>query len=810
MKKMIKFIALVLVLVMTAGVVLTGCGDSTKDGEISENEKLRRQQLEVIPDDAVYKDPSYSVEERVADLMSYMTIEEKAAQMVMAERNVSSGGISATDFDNYPLGCVLSGGGSLPTEGNTSEKWADMINKYQKAAVENTRLGIPILYGVDAVHGNSNVYGVTIYPHNVAIGATGDLELAERIAALTAEDVRATGANWMFAPTLGNPQNVTWGRSYECFSEDASVVAGFSEAYVTGIQGAFSSDEYLSSSKALASAKHYIGEGYAKNGENQGNIDMTEEEFDALLESGVLEPYRVAVENGVKTVMVTYNSVNGVKCHGNKHLLTDILRGELGFEGIIVGDYNGIQQIATENNTFDEQLLAAIDAGIDVTMEPFLWKEIYELIISFVEEGKLTEERVDQSVERILTAKFELGLFEDPYANEAYLANVGSEESREVAREAVRKSLVLLKNDVQDNGQTIMESIKDYENIFIAGFGADDMGTQCGGWTIAWQGQTGDCTEGTTILEGIEEAVGDTKNITYSVDGSGVPADAEAAIVVLSEPPYSEMFGDVSYSNLTFAQSEWAVVDKIREQSPDLPIIAVLLTGRTITIADYIDEFDGVICAWLPGTEGAGIADVMFGDYDFTGKLTYTWFWRGQDIKDRDAARILFEYGYGLTRSETVEIPEEPEIEPVSTELDFDVEPEESDLIEFTENGGRIEVENYYYAEGCDIDVITDTNGGIGLVNIETDAIAAYYINVAAEGDYTLDWRASSPSGAENAVNLYIDGELADTVSLASTGDYNTYASNKRELHMTEGNHVVVIRTASDGFNLNRISFKND
>ena len=656
MKKANSVTVIFLSLTIIACTIIGGCnfgggGSSNPDKE----EISGRKQLEIIPDDAVYKDSSYSVGDRVKDLMTYMTIEEKAAQMVMAERNTDAGGIGADDLKNYPLGSVLSGGGSAPSDGNTTEAWAKMINEYQKSAVNDTRLGIPVLYGVDAVHGNSNVYGVTIYPHNVGIGATGDLELAEKIGELTARDVRASGANWSFAPTLGNPQNVTWGRSYECFSEDAEIAARFGAAYIKGLQGVSSSGEFLSSSRTLATAKHYIGEGYTMNGANQGNVVMSDEEFDELLDAGLIEPYRQAVENGVKTVMVSYNSVNGVKCHGNRHLITDILRNELGFDGIVVGDYNGIEQIKTENNTFDEQLLTAINAGIDVTMEPFRWKEIIELITGYVKDGKLTEERIDESVERILTAKFELGLFENPYANEEYQKTAGDDYSRQIARDAVRKSMVLLKNAVQPDGNTIMDSLGSYKNIFVAGKGADDIGLQCGGWTISWQGQEGNCTTGTTILEGIRETAGDSVNITYSKDGSGLTDEAQAAIVVLSEPPYAEMYGDVSYDALTFSASEWSVVDKIHDQNPDIPVIAVLLTGRTLTITDYMDELDGIVCAWLPGSEGAGVADVLFGDYDFTGKLACTWFKNGQDIKDRSTEDILFGPGYGLKKPESVQ-----------------------------------------------------------------------------------------------------------------------------------------------------------
>ena len=674
MKNLKKMISCMLVAALVGSMLLTGCGkkggntDSTGENAsqanveenssqneenksgMSEEELLRRQQLEVIPDDAVYKDASKSVEERVADLMSYMTLKEKAAQMVMAERNTASGGAGPADLQSYPLGSILSGGGSAPASGNTSQDWAKMIDQYQQVATEKTRLGIPILYGIDAVHGNSNLFGVTIFPHNVGLGATGDYELVEKIGAATAKDVRAIGANWIFAPTLGNPQYVTWGRSYECFSEDAKEVAPYGAAYVRGMQGVLGSDEFLSQSKALATAKHYIGEGYTMNGMNQGNVNMSEEEFDELLKSGVIEPFKQAVENGAKTVMISYNSVNGLKCHGNKHLITDILRGELGFDGIVIGDYNAIQQITVPGGKFEDQLLTAIDAGLDVTMEPFMWREITDDIVDFVENGKLSQERLDDSVRRILTAKFELGLFENPYSNADYIKETGSDESRELARQAVRESLVLLKNDKVAADKNVFDVLKNAENIFVAGKGANDIGTQCGGWTISWQGQTGKCTIGTTILDGIKEVTG--KDAVYSRDGKDMPENTDIAIVAVSEIPYAESNGDRTYKSLQFMNSEWKVVEAIKEQNPDVPVLVILITGRTLVMDKYIDNADAIVCAWLPGTECEGIADVLFGDYDFTGKLNYTWFKTGDDYKKRNEDGVLYEKGFGLKKAD--------------------------------------------------------------------------------------------------------------------------------------------------------------
>ena len=596
-------------------------------------------------DKSIYMDATQDIETRIEALLAQMTLEEKIGQMLQPEQAY----ITADEVTEYGVGSVLSGGGSAPSTGNTVIDWAYRVNELKEAALE-TRLGIPLLYGVDAVHGNNNVYGTTIFPHNVGLGATGDLELVEKIGAITAKEVRAIGVQWTFAPSLGNPQNVRWGRSYECFSEDADVVAEFGAAYIRGFQGELGSEQFLDENHVLACAKHYIGEGYTTDGVNQDNVEMTEAEFDALLESGVLDPYTMAINEGVRTVMASYNSVDGLKCHENQHLIRDVLKGELGFSGLVVSDYNAINQLS--GLTYKEQIHQAIDAGIDLFMEVSTWKDVFNNIKELVEEGSISEERIDDSVRRILRVKFEAGLFEEEIGSENELAlrdEIGSDEHREVAREAVRKSLVLLKND-NVGEQTAIDALQDATNIRIFGQKAYDMGSQCGGWTISWQGLTGMTTPGTTIIDGIAAAVMPEKTLSHNVKGE-VAAENDAIIVVVGEGPYAEMYGDRGIDGVTISATDKEMLDNLRQSlseqgKEDIPVVAILLGGRSLDISEYMDMFDGIIMAWLPGTEGAGIADVLFGEYDFTGKLTYTW----HEVAGDPESPALFEKGYGLTK----------------------------------------------------------------------------------------------------------------------------------------------------------------
>lgn len=604
-------------------------------------------------DKSVYMDASQDVETRVEALLAQMTLEEKIAQMLQPEQ----AGISAEDVTKYGFGSVLSGGGSAPASGNQPQNWADRVNELKKAALE-TRLGIPLLYGVDAVHGNNNVVGTVIFPHNIGLGATGDLELVERIGEVTALEVRATGIQWTFAPTLGNPQNERWGRTYECFSEDAAEVAEYGAAYIRGFQGVLGTEKYLDDKHVLACAKHFIGEGYTTDGINQGNVEMTQEEFDILLESGILDPYTKAVNEGVRTVMLSFNSVDGVKCHENKHLVRDVLKGELGFSGLIISDYNAVQQLS--GATYKEQLRQAVDAGVDLLMEVYTWEDAMRNIRELVEEGSLSMEQIDDAVRRILRVKFEAGLFEeeiDSATEREMREQIGSEEHREVAREAVRKSLVLLKNEMVGNVSAI-EALQQAKNIRICGSKAYDIGSQCGGWTISWEGRAGNITQGTSIIDGIAGAVMPEKALSHDVKGEVAPEN-DAVIVVIGEAPYVETGGDRKPEELKISAGDRELLANLKQSlieqgKEDIPVVAIIVAGRPINITEYMEDFDSVIMAWLPGTEGAGIADVLFGEYDFTGKLPYTWVKDPMDIPTKfgegNEDKILFKKGYGLTK----------------------------------------------------------------------------------------------------------------------------------------------------------------
>ncbi len=633
-------------------------------------------------DKSIYMDSSRSIEERVAALLSQMTLEEKIAQMVQPEQNESAGGASPADVKRYGIGSVLSGGGSAPTTGNTAEDWKNRVVAYLTAAKES-RLGIPLLYGVDAVHGHNNVADAVIFPHNIGLGAANDEELVERIGKVTASEVYATGIRWTFAPTVGLPFNERWGRTYECFGEEAELVSRMGAAYIRGFQGAETEEGFLKGQTVIATAKHYIGEGQTENGVNQGNVTMDAAEFDALLNSSLLEPYKAAIEAGARSVMVSYNSIGGLKCHENKVLITDVLKGELGFGGIVVSDYNGIDQV--QGASYAEKVKACVNAGVDVFMEPYDWKNFMNTLEKLVEQGEVSEERIDDAVRRILTVKFELGLFDETMEEvkadtEEAMSSFGSAEHREVAREAVRKSMVLLKNEDAD----VWDTLRNADNILVAGKKADDIGAQCGGWSISWQGAMGEVTTGTSILEGLQEAAAENQKITYSARGT-VSEETDVVIVVVGEEPYAETNGDRTANKLTLSDEDKYVIQHIAEtmevQQKDIPVILVLLSGRPITIAEEIALADAVIAAWLPGTEGAGVADVLLGEYDFSGTLSYTWPWYAADIESKfaDESKVLFKRETGLKKDGssisavgTTVIGEQPETPEKETEFDGD------------------------------------------------------------------------------------------------------------------------------------------
>jgi len=603
-------------------------------------------------DKSVYMDATQDIDVRIDALMEQMTLREKAAQMVQPEQSA----ILPEEVIQYNVGSILSGGGSAPGPNNSVIGWQNGVDTLKYYSLQS-RLGIPLLYGVDAVHGHNNVSDATVFPHNIGLGSADDEDLMERMGAVVAREVKASGIQWTFAPTLGNPQNELWGRTYECFGEDTDIVARLGAAFIRGAQGEAGTDAYLDSDHVLATAKHYIGEGYTKYGTNQGDVKMSDEEFDQLLHDSLLEPYKAAVDAGVRTVMVSYSSVNGLKCHENSYLINDVLKGELGFTGLVVSDYNGIQQVS--GSSYKDKVEKSVNAGIDLFMEPNTWKDFIESLVELVKEGKVSRDRVDDAVRRILRVKFEAGLFEEKIGSEReveLIGEFGCEANREVAREAVRKSLVLLKNE-KNGDKTAIQALADAKNIVVAGSKADDIGAQCGGWTITWQGSKGDITSGTTVLQGLTDAAG-SRTITHNTTGE-VADDTDAVIVVVGETPYAETDGDRTADTLTITNDDKKLLDDLQESlqaagKEEIPVIAILLVGRPVTISDYVDDFDAVVTAWLPGTEGEGIADVLFGDYDFTGTLTYTWPRQASDIPEKfdegSADRILFAKGTGLNK----------------------------------------------------------------------------------------------------------------------------------------------------------------
>jgi beta-glucosidase len=579
-----------------------------------------------------------SFDPQVKQLLARMTLDEKIGQMTQADQE-SIGDL--VDIENYSLGSVLSGGSSDPREGNSLQAWTDLYDRLQRHTTLS-RLKIPILYGIDAVHGHSNVLGAVIFPHNIGLGCTRNAALVEKVERVTAEEVRATGIQWAFAPCVAVPRDIRWGRTYEGFSEDPQIVAELGEAAVRGLQG----PDLANPLSVLASAKHYIGDGGTAlastrrgAGLDRGNARLDE----ATLRRIHLPGYISAVNAGVASIMVSYNSWNGARMAGNKHLLTDVLKQELGFQGFLISEYNSVGQL---DNNYKTSVGMSINAGMDMAMVPSRYKEFIADLKQLVDEGTVPMSRIDDAVTRILRVKFAMGLMDknrSPLADRTIQKSFGSPEHRAVARQAVRESLVLLKNQ-----NKVLPMARTAVRIHVAGKSADDLGNQCGGWTIDWQGNSGDVTPGgTTVLAAIKSAASAQTSVTFSKDGTGA-AGATVGVVVIGEQPYAEGNGD--RADLKLAQEDVDAVANMK--SAGIPVVVILLSGRPMILGTVLDQADAVIAAWLPGTEGAGITDVLFGDFKPKGKLSFAWP-RSMDQVAKHTGDNghdpLFPLGYGLT-----------------------------------------------------------------------------------------------------------------------------------------------------------------
>jgi len=596
--------------------------------------------------------------QKVDALISRMNLDQKLGQMTQAERM----SVTPDDVFRYHIGSVLSGGGSSPGN-NRPEDWVAMNQDYWAASMteDEQHLAIPVLYSVDAVHGNNNVRGATLFPHNIGLGAAHDPDLIRRIARTTAREILATGVDWTFAPTLAVARNIHWGRTYESFSEDPAIVASYAGHFVLGMQGDLGADG------VIACAKHWIGDGGTNNGIDQGESTLSRE----ALEQIHIKPYHAAIAEGVLTVMASFNSWNGDKCHGNKYLMTDVLKKEMKFNGFIVSDWDGIDYLSED---YYDAVALAVNAGIDMFMVSETWMEFIDALRRHVMRGSVAMDRIDDAVRRILAVKIAFGLFEKPGPEKRTWSkheSFGSAEHRAIAREAVRKSLVLLKNE------NSVLPLDRKARILVAGKNAHNRGHQCGGFSIAWQGTSGNefIEGGTSVWEGIREAAA---GATLSADASGADADPDQhdiAIVVIGERPYAEGMGDIRSGDQVLVEAGSQIKGIMNVLKPygstlelarlhpedlqtiktiaekDIPIVVVLISGRPLVVNQELDACSAFVAAWLPGSEGQGIADVLFGDHDFHGKLSFSWPDLASDGTDRSKNLVnpLFPPGYGLT-----------------------------------------------------------------------------------------------------------------------------------------------------------------
>jgi beta-glucosidase len=710
-----------------------------------------------------YQDPTLPVATRVSDLLGRMSLDEKIGQMTQAERVA----VSSSDITTYRLGSLLSGGGSAPSP-NTATSWANMYDGYQNAALA-TPLAIPLIYGVDAVHGHNNVSGATMFPHNIGLGATRNSTLVQDIGRATAEEVSGTGIDWDFAPCLCVARNDRWGRTYESFGEKPELPTQLA-TLITGLQGTTLGGP----ASVLATAKHYVGDGGTTNGTDQGNTQLTEAELRAIH----LPPFQEALRRNVGSVMISYSSWNGVKMHGNQYLITTVLKGELGFSGFVVSDWNGIDQIDGAAGFTAAEVSTAINAGIDMVMVPNDWRNFITLLRGEVQAGRVTTARIDDANRRILTKKFELGLFERPLTDRSYTSTVGNAAHRTLARQAVRESQVLLKN-----AGNVLPLATANNKIFVAGKSADNIGYQSGGWTISWQGGSGATTAGTTILQGIRNTVAPSTTVTFNASGTGIDASYRAAIAVVGETPYAEGAGDRP-GDMGLDSTDLSTISTLR--AAGVPVIVVLVSGRPLDIAAQLPNWNALVAAWLPGTEGQGVADVLFGASQPTGKLPMTWMSSAsqQPINDGDGKTPLFAYGYGLSYA--------PSTAPSALAV--------------------TQAEAYQAQSGTQVEPTTDVGGGQDVGYITPGDWLAYDLNFGATSPASVTTRWASAATGSGTIQYRLDGTTGPVIAsvpVSSTGGWQTWTSLTTTLSAaaTGVHRVYLTFTGTAGADLGNINW---
>jgi beta-glucosidase len=636
--------------------LVSSCSGMEKTNTTSYQEDISNIQPQAWPSQQSPLTVNREHEKKIAALLNAMTVEEKVGQIIQADIN----SVTPNEVREYYLGAVLNGGNSAPENNNraSAEKWLALADKFWLASTDKSdgRVGIPLLWGSDAVHGHNNIVGATIFPHNIGLGAANDPLLMAKIGKVTATEMRATGLDWTFAPTLAVARNSRWGRTYESFSEDPAIVASYAEPLVSGIQGKVNTDQFLNSHHIISTAKHFIGDGGTLNGQDQG--DNVDDQITMRDVHGA--GYPPAIQAGVQVIMASFNSWHGIKMHGHKTMLTDVLVDQMGFDGFVVGDWNGHGQVEGCTNV---SCANAFNAGLDMFMAPDSWKQLYQNTLEQVKSGEITLARLDQAVARILRVKLRAGLFDAGLPSSRPLAGnyklLGSESHRAVAREAVRKSLVLLKNNRQ------LIPLSPNQRILVAGTAADNIGQASGGWTLSWQGTgnaNSDFPNGQSILAAIKEAVTDSQGtVDYHPEGE-FEVRPDVAIVVFGEQPYAEFQGDRPHVDFT-DNTGLEVLKKFK--ALNIPTVSIFISGRPLWVNPEINASDAFIAAWLPGSEGGGIADVIMRneqekiEHDFVGRLSFSWPKSAdQDVLNAEGADYdpLFALGYGLSVTDNVNV----------------------------------------------------------------------------------------------------------------------------------------------------------
>jgi beta-glucosidase len=647
-------------LVLAPILLMFGCKDASEEKPApaaqAEDPAAVHPEIWPSPKWPFEKDPA--LEEKVASLLKKMTVEEKVGQVIQADICC----IKPADMKKYHLGSILAGGGSSPgnNERSPAADWLKLADEFYEASVDTSDggQGIPMIWGIDAMHGHSNIVGAVLFPHNVGLGATHNPKLLADIARVTAEQVRATGIEWTFAPTVTVPQDDRWGRAYEGYSENPELVASYAGVFVKAVQGDPASPDFLKGRYVISSTKHFLADGGTEGGRDQGDSKASETDLRDIHNAG----YVPAIENGVQTIMISFSSWQGEKLTGHKGLITDVLKKRMNFDGFTVGDWNGHGQVKGCTNDNCPQ---AINAGLDMYMAPDSWKGLYENTLKQVKDGTIPMERLDDAVTRILRVKFRAGVFDGVKPSKRPLGGdfkmLASPEQRAIARDAVRQSLVLLKN----NGGLL--PLPANKHVLVTGDGADNISKQNGGWTITWQGTgltNADFPGGTSVWGGVKAAVkAGGGSAELSTDGS-YRKKPDYAIVAFGENPYAEFQGDLKVQTLPGSMTQHLEIMK-KLQDEKIPVVAVLFSGRPLWQNRELNLANAYVAAWLPGTEGGGIADVLFRkrdgsvNYDFTGKLSYSW---PRDATGtplnvgREPYDPLFAYGFGLTYTQGTEL----------------------------------------------------------------------------------------------------------------------------------------------------------